>query len=242
MARLSHKGWSSDPNFDRFTGDQLERFKDGIRDDMAGRHDGAAKPTRKHESPVYLKMFGDAELVKHNYTLDLERAKRGDKEAAARVRAAEEEGLVPIGISIAQQLAAERLKQLEEEKRRKAEEAAYSREWRVEQRQKLKKRQQEIRSLEGRIKFAEHEFYGGKDAAAVDAAKLYLVHPGLDEIMFKTAQVWFNRAKECGIVDVGLLRLFAETCASSPTPGIARQTEMYSELIREALKAARTRL
>ena len=237
MARLSERGLSSDPNFDRFTSDQLERFKDEIRDDIAGRHDGTVRFARKHEPPEYLKKFGDAELEKHNYTLDLERAKRGDPAAAARVRAAGMNGLVPVGISMAQQLAAERFKQLEEETRRKAKDDEYNQEWRAEQRRKIQARQAEVRLLEERIKAMERLFNDGRVSAAVDVAKLYLVHPDLNAMRFKLARNWLNRAKDSGIVDIDLLRLFARTCARSPIPGIAKHAKRYKKLIREVFKA-----
>ena len=146
-------------------------------------------------------------------------------------------GLVPVGISMAQQLAAERFKQLEEETRRKAEDDEYNQEWRAEQRRKIQARQTEVRLLEERIKATERLFNDGRVSAAVDVAKLYLVHPDLNAMRFKLARNWLNRAKDSGIVDIDLLRLFARTCARSPIPGIAKHAKRYKTLIREVFKA-----
>ena len=97
MAKFSSKGWSSDLNLNNFSSDQLERFKDGIRDDMAGRHDSAAKPRRAHETAGYVSGFGRVEIWKGD-----------DPNRAAQTR------------SFAAELAAARIAQMEDDKRKKA--------------------------------------------------------------------------------------------------------------------------
>ena len=97
MAKFSKHGWSSDLNFDNFSGDQLERFKDDIRDDMAGRHDSAAKPRRAHETAGYVSGFGRVEIWKGD-----------DPSRAAQTK------------SFAAELAAARIAQIEDAKRKKA--------------------------------------------------------------------------------------------------------------------------
>lgn len=97
MAKFSKHGWSSDLNLDNFSGDQLERFKDGIRDDIAGRHDSAAKPRRAHATAGYVSGFGRVEIWKGD-----------DPSRAAQTK------------SFAAELAAARIAQIEDAKRKKA--------------------------------------------------------------------------------------------------------------------------
>lgn len=63
MAKFSKKGWSSDPNYDNFSSGGLERHIDNFRDDLAGRHEGAAKPRRFHETAGYVSGFGSVSSV-----------------------------------------------------------------------------------------------------------------------------------------------------------------------------------
>lgn len=61
MAKFSKKGWSSDPNYDNFSSGGLERHIDNLRDDLAGRHEGGAKPRRFHETAGYVSGFGNVD-------------------------------------------------------------------------------------------------------------------------------------------------------------------------------------
>lgn len=61
MAKFSKKGWSSDPNYDNFSSGGLERHIDNLRDDLAERHEGSAKPRRVHETAGYVSGFGSVE-------------------------------------------------------------------------------------------------------------------------------------------------------------------------------------
>ncbi len=85
MAKFSKHGWSSDFKADNFTDDQLERFKEGVLDDMACRHDSSAKPRRIHEVPGYIKGFGTVGLIKTDFNTDCQRAQSGDPQACLRV-------------------------------------------------------------------------------------------------------------------------------------------------------------
>ena len=58
MAKFSKKGWSSYLNYDNFSSGGLERHIDNLRDDLAGRHEGSAKPRRVHETAGYVSGFG----------------------------------------------------------------------------------------------------------------------------------------------------------------------------------------
>ena len=58
MAKFSEKGWSSDTNYNNFTGDALERHMDDLRDNIHCRHDNVSKPRRFHGTAPYIKGFG----------------------------------------------------------------------------------------------------------------------------------------------------------------------------------------
>ena len=62
MAKISRHGWSSDFRGNSCTSDELERFKDGIRDDIAGRtHE---RGTRYKAVHVHAK-FGESRDVSY---------------------------------------------------------------------------------------------------------------------------------------------------------------------------------
>ena len=85
MAKFSKKGWSSDFSDRNFTGDQLERYKDGLRDNLYGRHDSASRLGKNiHQHKSFREappQFTPDEMLA---TL-IEAAKRGDTQSQFRV-------------------------------------------------------------------------------------------------------------------------------------------------------------
>ena len=94
MSKFSKKGWDSDFRESNFTGDQLDRYTDGLCDDLYGRRDPISKPGKKIHPH---KTFGEAPReftsdekfatmlaaakggnFQRQYLVGLEFAKRGD--------------------------------------------------------------------------------------------------------------------------------------------------------------------
>ena len=93
MVKFSKKGWNSDFDDKKFTGDQLERYTAGLRDDLYGRRDPVAKRGRTfHTHPQFseaprnftpdeifetMKEAAENGDVQRQYLVGLEYIKRG---------------------------------------------------------------------------------------------------------------------------------------------------------------------
>ena len=193
----------------------VERLFDGIK---------LPKLPTGQQFPSEITRYGTVDLIKYDYTTDLQRAMSGDIAAKRRIEEAHATGNIPIGIKISGELAAECLRQME---KRRAEEEEQNRHI-LETRRKFDELVKESRR---QIAEAKAAFKDGDFRSAIRVATLILKAPDFSSSRFEEARDWLNMAKEKGFVSLVLLRLFASVCRQGRIPKAKKHLRRYEMII-----------